>query len=342
MSDEDLIGYLFDLLTPDERAQVAARVQSDPAVAARLDGLRAVAAPLVAVAEVERDEPPLPRPGLAVRAVARVAEYVVEHDPIPPEPSGPSVDAFLAGYDGDGDEPPDIDIVFGPGTRAPVPAAPPPSDGPEFRSGGRFRADLIVAAGIALVGAGLLLSGIAKIRHNSRAAACQNSLAVLYKGLEEHATHDPQGRYPQVGADVPTAGAMATWLTDRGHLPANYKTGCPATADHLAYTYTLGFQTPDGRIIGLRKPAQTAEPVGENDLMPISADLPAADAAPADGPLSPHGRVMNVLFVGGHVRAVTSPLVGPHGDHIYRNRSGVVAAGTDREDAVLGRTGDKP
>lgn len=340
MSDEDLIGYLFDLLDPSERALVAARVQTDPAVAARLDGLRAVAAPLLAVAEVERDEPPAPRPGLAVRAVARVAEYVVEHDPIPPEPRGPSVDAFVHGYDGD-DEPPDIDIVFGPGTRAPVPA--PPTDGPEFRaSGGRFRADLIVAAGIALVGVGLLLSGIAKIRHNSRAAACQNSLATLYKGLEEHATHDPQGRYPQVGVDVPTAGALATWLADRGHLQPGYKPGCPATTDHLAYTYTLGFQTPDGSIIGLRKPAQTAEPTGENDLMPISADLPAADAAPAGGPLSPHGRTMNVLFVGGHVRPVTSPLVGPHGDHIYRNKSGLVAAGTNHEDAVLGRTGDRP
>lgn len=341
MSDEDLIGYLFDLLDPTERAQVAARVQTDPAVATRLAGLRAVAAPLLAVAEVDRQEPPAPRPGLAVRAVARVAEYVVEHDPIPPEPSGAGVEAFVHGYDGDS-EPPDIDIVFGPGTRAPVPA-PPPSDGPEFHAGGRFRADLVVAAGIALVGVGLLLSGVAKVRHNSRAAACQNSLVTLYKGLEEHATHDPQGRYPQVGTpDLPTAGALATWLTDRGHLPAGFKTGCPATTDHLAYTYTLGFRAPDGTVIGLRKPAQTDEPTGASDLMPISADLPTADAAPAGGPLSPHGRTMNVLFVGGHVRPVTSPLVGPHGDDIYRNKSGLVAAGTNHEDAVLGRTGDRP
>ena len=51
MSDEDLIGYVFDLLDPDDRAAVAARVKADPAAAARLEQLRAAAAPVLAVAE---------------------------------------------------------------------------------------------------------------------------------------------------------------------------------------------------------------------------------------------------------------------------------------------------
>ena len=58
--------------------------------------------------------------------------------------------------------------------------------------------------------------------------------------------------------------------------------------------------------------------------------------------MSPHGRTMNVLFVGGNVRPTTSPHIGPHGDDIYRNVFGYVAAGANRADAVLGRTGDKP
>jgi len=60
------------------------------------------------------------------------------------------------------------------------------------------------------------------------------------------------------------------------------------------------------------------------------------------GPVSPHGGSMNVLFVGGNVRATTSPLVGPGGDDIYRNVHGQVAAGANRSDAVLGGPGARP
>ncbi|MBN9120442.1 MAG: hypothetical protein J0I06_15010 [Planctomycetes bacterium] len=344
MSDEDLIGYLFDLLDPADRAVIAVRVQSDPAVAARLDRLRGDAAPLLAVAEAEREDPPEPRSGLAVRTVARVAQYVVEHEPREPAPEGTesAVAAFLREY---AEEPPEIDILFGPGTRAPRPPAPapPPTDGPDSRAGGRFRADLLVAAGIAFLGIGLLLSGIANARHESRAVACQNSLRTLNSGLNGYADNDPQGRYPQVGtATIPTADAFAALLVEHGHLPAGYKPGCPASPDCPAYTYTLGFRGPNDELVGLRRPNATSDPADDNDLMPITADLPAASAAPGGGSVSPHGRVMNVLFVGGNVRPTTSPHVGPHGDDIYRNVFGHVAAGANRVDAVLGRTGDRP
>lgn len=348
MSDEDLIGYLFDLLDPIERATVAARVAAEPAVAARLARLRSDAAALLAVAEAEREEPPRPRPGLAVRTIARLAEHLVETEPREPtpEPAEPAVAAFVREY---GDEPPEIDILFGPGTRAPqfgddsVPApvaAPPPADGPEYRGGGRFRADLFVAACIAFVGIGLVLSGVAKARNHERLVACQNSLRTLHSGLAGYADHDPGGFYPQVGPGQ-TADAFATALVEYGHLPAGYKPGCPAAQESPVYPYTLGFRGPDDKLLGLRKPT-TTEPADENDLMPISADLPAAGAAPCAGPVSPHGRSMNVLFVGGNVRVTTSPHVGPHGDDIYRNVYGRVKAGANRADAVLGRTGDTP
>lgn len=347
MSDEDLIGYVFDLLDPTERAAVAERLEADPEVAERLERLRNEAAPLLAVAEAEREEPPKPRPGLAVRTVARLAQHVVEHEPRQPEPSATesAIAAFLRDYS---DEPPEIDLVFGPGTRAPQFAtdhatrpAPPVTDGPEHRPGMRFRADLLVAASIAFVGLGLLMSGIAKARHESRMVACQNSLRTLHNGLAGYADHS-QGRFPQVGTPtIPTADAFASSLIEFGHLPAGYKPGCPAAADCPAYTYTLGFRDGDN-LIGLRRPNATSEPADENDLMPIAADLPASGAAPGAGPVSPHGRSMNVLFVGGNVRVTTSPLVGPGGDDIYRNAFGRVAAGVSRTDAVLGRTGDKP
>ena len=46
MNDEDLIGYLLDLLEPDEHAAVAARLETDPIAVTRLAALRDTLAPL--------------------------------------------------------------------------------------------------------------------------------------------------------------------------------------------------------------------------------------------------------------------------------------------------------
>jgi prepilin-type processing-associated H-X9-DG protein len=344
MSDEDLIGYLFDLLDPDDRAAVGARAEADPDVAARLEQLRAAVGPVLAVAEQEREESPEPPPGLAVRAVSRVAQYVVEHEPRakPPEPDESPVAAFLREYAADGAGAVELDCESGPRHAEPR-RAPPPTDGPEYPTGGRLRADLLVAACIAFVALGLVLSGVAKARQRYRLETCQNSLRTLHTGLAGYADGDPQGRYPQVGTpDLPTADAFAASLVDLGYLPAGYKPGCPAAAACPTYTYTLGFRGANDQVVGLRRPTGTSDPADENDLMPIAADLPAAAAAPADVPVSPHARYMNVLFVGGNVRLTTSPNVGPRGDDIYRNVFGQVAAGANGADAVLGGPGTRP
>ncbi|HEY1187262.1 MAG TPA: hypothetical protein VGE74_06370 [Gemmata sp.] len=346
MSDDDLLGYLFDLLDPEDRAAVAARANSDPELAARLLRLRRALDPVLATAEFERENPPEPAPGLALRAISKVAQHVVEHEPREPEPeaSEPAVAAFLRDFSA---EPP-LDIEFGSGTRAKRPAgnqpAPPVSDGPEPPAPGRrFRADLIVAAGIAFLGFGLVVSGIAKGRQQQRVYACQNSLRTLHTGLSGYADSDPQGRYPQIGTTAhPTADTFVTSLTDQGHLPAGFRPGCPAADKFVAYTYTLGFREPTGELLGLRRPNPAAPESNEHDLMPISADFPNSDAAPGVGPVSPHASCMNVLFVGGNVRSTTSPFVGPNGDDIYRNLYGHVSAGANRNDAVLGRPGDRP
>jgi hypothetical protein len=348
MSDEDLIGYLFGLLDPAERAAVASRIESDPEVAARVERLRTEVAPMLAVAEAEREDPPEPPLGLALRAISAVAKQLAEQEPSQPEPS--AVTAFLREY---APGSPATELEFGSGTRAKVPqnaATPseqthtaPPTDEPEYRGGTRFRADVLVAICIAFVGFGLVLSGVAKARHNSRVLACQNSLRTLHSGLSGYADNDPQGRYPQSGTPmIPTADAFGTSLVDLGYLPPNYKPGCPAGADCPSYTYTLGFRSANNEVVGLRRPTNTSDPADENDLMPIVADLPAAGVAPAGGPYSPHGATMEVLFAGGNVRSTRSPNIGPRGDHIYCNVYGQIAAGANRADAVLGGPGTRP
>lgn len=321
MTDEDLIGYALDLDDPDERVAAAAYLAAHPAAADRLARVRAALAPLAA----DRDDP-VPPPGLAVRTVARLAAHVVEHGaaapaPPPPPAGGPdTLDHLLAEIAG--------------------PKAPrAPAERADARAvGGWFRLDWVVAAGITLVATGLGLSFVGKFRHQAGLMACQNNMRTLYQGVSGYADAHA-GRLPEVGDEAyPTAGSFVTALADAGQCPPGFHPQCPAApgpavvapAAAVGYTYPLGHRAPGGEVVGLRRTWGA-----ENDLMPVSADLPADTG-------SPHRLGQNVLYLGGNVRYATSPAVGLNGDDIYRNRDGRVAAGVDRTDTVLGRWADRP
>ncbi len=325
MSDDrdDLPGYHLDLLDPAERAAVAARVASDPDAAARLARLRAAFPPLAA------DAAPEPPPGLALRTLARVAEYVVATEPQRPMTTTP-VDVIAA------DVAPER---VGP-RRLPV------TDRPEARTlGGRFRLELVVAAGIGMFGVGLAATFITKARQHSDTVACQANLMTLNQGLSGYADANA-GRFPQVGTDShPVAGSFVAALAEAGQVPPGFRPACPAAggtpvADARAvpttsvgYAYTLGHRGADGLVLGPRRAARSDE---ENDLIPVCADIPVGTAG------APHAHGQNVLFAGGNVRFTTIPTVGINGDDIYRNNLGRVAAGLDRVDAVLGVGSDRP
>ena len=316
MNDEELIGYLLNLLEPAERGAVVSSLGNDPVAAGRLVVLQEMIAPLGA--DAADAAPPA---GLAVRTVARMASYLVEHEPRPTtDPHAPTPSTL------------------------PAFRHAPTTDQPEPRAiGGRFRADLIVAACLAFVAVGLGLSVVSRMRQQSDAVACPNTLRQLHTGLTTYAdTHD--GRFPQVGSgQYPTAGSFVPALIEAGQLPNGMHASCPAAvrvsngSGDAPYTYTLGYRGANGDLVGLRRSGD-----GENDLLPISADCPAANDAPSDGPVSPHPRGQNVLYVGGNVRFATNPMVGLNGDPIYTNFDGRVAAGFNRGDTVLGRSGDRP
>lgn len=216
------------------------------------------------------------------------------------------------------------------------------SDRPETRLiGGRFRFDLIVAAGIGFLALGLALSFVNRARTANELMACQNNLRTLHSGLTGYAdTHE--GRFPQVGTpSYPTADSFVQALTDAGQCPPGFHANCPAApaSVHVSYTYPLGHRTTNNIVQGEWR---SRDGTAESDLIPISADFPAAGAAPGGGPVSGHRTGHNVLFVGGHVRYATSANVGINGDDIYRNQFGAVAAGVNRIDTVLGRNGDVP
>lgn len=315
MTDGDLIGYLLDLLDPDDRAAAAAHLDQHPDDAPRLGRLHDCLLPL----EADRDHP-APPPGLAARTLARLAAYPVELSPVPAEPAPVPV----------------THAALRPARRV------APTDGPDARRiGGRFRFEWAVAAGVGFLAIGLVLSGVTRVRQQYAAMACQNNLRELHHGLTGYAdTH--AGRFPQIGVDFrPPGQSPISVLESAGQISPQVALACPAAPriDPVPYAYTLGYRTPAGSVIGLRRSDASGD---ENDLIPIAADCPAAADAPGRGPVSPHVNGQNVLFVGGHVRFATCALVGPNGDDIYRNVFGQVAAGHNRSDVVLGRNGDLP
>lgn len=338
MTEEDLIGYLAGALNPDDRVAVEAHLRSQPDAARRLERMRDRLAPL----EADREFAQVP-PGLAVRTLARLAAQLVEHEPRTTEPSSAVELAAMVQSAIDEPLPKGEPLAF---LASPRPLPRAPREQPETRAvGGRFRPDIFVACGIALVTAGLIFSAVGKVRARNEMLACQNALRVTHTGLSGYAdAHND--RYPQIGPDA-TAESFATVLASAGQVPSNFQAACPAcpaptlatSTPAVGYTYTLGYRAPGGELVGVRRPFAMTD---EHDLVPISADYPAAAAAPAAGPVCPHTLGMNVLYAGGNVRLTTSPLVGPNHDHIFQNVLGKVGAGTNREDVVLGRPGDRP
>lgn len=304
MNDEDLLGYTLELLDPADRDAVASAVAQDAAAAARLAELRSMLAPLAS----DRADPE-PRRGLAARTVARMAEYLVVNEPRTSEFAVPSG------------------------------LANAPADRPEYRAvGGRFRFDLVVAGVLAVFVVGMVFTGISKLRQSSSDVACTNNLKTLYVGLSTYAdTHNEQ--FPRIGPDQ-TADAFA--ISTSPGLPAGFIPTCPAETESNAlvrtYTYTLGYRWGESDLIGLRRDANAIV----NDNTPLAADNPMPNAAPCCGPVSPHPRGQNVLFISGNVRFTTKPEVGVNNDHIYQNHKGQMSAGLDRNDAVLGRAGTRP
>jgi hypothetical protein len=226
---------------------------------------------------------------------------------------------------------------------------------------GRRLVEMVVAAGILLVAAGLIAAWIGRLRTQQpggepnpvQMVECHNNLQKLYAAL--HAYSDSHGRqFPSVANTFPDkperniAGLVYPMLYDAKVLSYDVSVRCPGAiglgvspyglddikkmkepqfecwANHLhhSYSYSLGYK-------GKRPDDEKA-----------SAFLPLmADSAPPDPKIgnSPHhgGLGQNVLYSDGHITFCTGRNVGYNKDDIYLNRAGKVAAGLDWTDTVL-------
>ena len=298
-----LIDYSLNQLDPAERAKVDELLRTDADAAAKVARLTAALAPLEA--DREADDPP---PGLAVAAVARTAEYLVEHGLFT------AADGFV--------EP----------SAVAEPAAPPAPRDTGWLPFTRAHANVAVAAGIAFLVVALVVGGIQNTRRQYQTLTCQNNLRELHGGLAGY-SEAHHGRFPQAGTDaVPVAGAYLEELIRNGQAVPQGSRTCPLApaSAPVGYAYSLGFVDPTGRLNGLQKPESA------DDLTPILADLPA------DGgrPMAHSG--WNVLTVGGAVRFTTVSTIGVNGDDIFRNEAGLRRAGLHRNDVCLGLPFDRP
>jgi prepilin-type processing-associated H-X9-DG protein len=240
-----------------------------------------------------------------------------------------------------------------------LPRAPrdPSAPAPVLR--GWWRADVIVAAAVLLVAAGMAWPLIHHWQRQRDQVVCQNNLRQFFAALAEY--RDQQGTYPDQSREGSrnVAGLVVPLLADAGVLPESFSVRCPGVGPHqscgvtlaslrglsdadfqaqapnfaVCYAFALGYRDPDSG--GYHGPWQHPA-----STRPILADGPPPDHT--SNSVNHGGAGQNVLFLDGHVRFVPQRTVGNPADDIFLNRANEVAAGLDQRDIVLGPSAAHP
>ena len=222
-------------------------------------------------------------------------------------------------------------------------------------------ADYVVATAVAMLVMGLITPALLASRNQSRLTACQDNLRRIGTGLFNYA-ESHSDRFVPINKDgaLNVAGAYAPVLKDAGFISASNVFYCSsAIADGLqevreiptladlesaarengtrldelqsmmggSYGYTLGYYDHD-RYIG---------PVNMGrSFRVIMADTPS-DWLENRASGNHGGLGQNLLFEDGSIRFAQKSSIGfPRVDSIFENHSGVVAAGIDVNDSVIG------
>jgi len=318
---EDLLGYLLGALERREQEQVEEELARNPQLRQELAALSQWVDVVGLADQNELMEPPS---GLAARTCQTVALKQ-------------SVDLSVD--------------------------APVPVGVAAFETRSQFSlADFLVAAAVLVAAVSLFFPALASSRFQADIASCQNRLRQL--GFAYGSYDELHGAYPsaQLVGNRNTAGVVAPTLTDAKFVTDPRLFVCPtsklatnldgwkiptlneldqATGETLAryqqtmggdFAYNMGY-VDDGKL----RPAKNEH----RQYYAMLADAPS-DVHPQRRTLNHDGRGQNVLFEDGHIEflsAVPSPKLA---DDPYHNRAGLVAAGTDPNDSVLGSSADKP
>lgn len=326
---EQLLGYLLGALEPAEIAEIELALRNNPQLQREMERLEKHLAPLDfpnREDEIAMDGPP---PGLAERTCEFIDECRSDVVPRSPAPV-----ARIERYEGAGEH----------SRRARWP-------------------DIIVATTVALGFAALIFPAIITSRQSAQVTACQDNLRNLGMALSFEAGRSPHHRIPAVPmrGNRAAAGIYAPMLHDVGHLADSQLIICPsselgkqvgefhlptlaeldlATGQALAriqktmggsYAYNLGYMD-DGEV---------KAPRWENrSHYAVMGDAPST-FRPERRSKNHGGRGQNLLYEDSRVKfvmTISDELI----DDPYLNRSGLVAAGEDCTDVVLGESIAKP
>jgi hypothetical protein len=236
------------------------------------------------------------------------------------------------------------------------------------------RLDVLAAACLLIIAAGLVVPLVYQGLHNKGMLECQDTFRQLYAGLDAydqtwHAAPRPGERggirYPTVNqvADPPknVAGLVVPRLVKDGFLPKDFRIRCPGgqgsglpidfdeamqmTMEEFRrraaeftpnYGYTLGYRSGPVLHGPHYSPAQPA-----SSFVAVMADAGPFHGAAENSP-NHGGHGQNVFFSDGSVKFLNTRFAGYDGDDIYSNKLKKVAAGADAYDTVIGPSPAQP
>ncbi len=319
-SREHLLGYLLGALSPEEHEQIETEINQNPTLQAEMQRLKACVQHVGLADEPSDWEPPI---GLAERTCQFVAASARQVALSASRFAGSEVERHRFNW-----------------------------------------SDLVTVAAVIVAAASLFFPALSFSRFQSQIATCQNQLRLIGYGMQEYSNLQPDHSFPGPEAEGPrsAAGVAAGMLVSNGlaqpHMflcPASFRskdsvrlprmplpedldraTGKELLAMQKAMGGDFGFNmgyTSDGKLL---RPTNALR-----ERYVLSGDAPS-NSRPRRASGNHAGRGQNVVFEDGHVQFLrelpnTSALDDP-----FHNREGWVAAGLDRDDAVLGASEDAP
>ncbi|NUQ64717.1 MAG: hypothetical protein HUU20_19820 [Pirellulales bacterium] len=340
---EQLLGYLLGALEEDEEAVLEEQLKRDDALRQEFEKAWHSLKPLRS--HSREFVPPL---GLAARTCEMISEQSAE---VTAQAVGRPTESTFSS--------PEVAVP----SLLHADVAMSPAVAPATASNRWTWADLVVAASIAAAAFLLIFPAIESSRFNARMAGCQENLRQLGTALAEYSGRNG-GYLPAIPPSGPmaVAGVYAPILLEDGYLDGPARVVCPgsplatddqfsvptikqlqqaALGDRLArlqrqlggsYGYTLGYMG-DGQY----RPTKNLH----RPRFAVMADSPSYDL-PELTSLNHGGRGQNFLFEDGHVEFLPAPQPKNLLNDFFLNDTGLIAAGTHRDDAVVGSSSAVP
>jgi hypothetical protein len=353
---EQLLGYLLGALDSKECREVERAIAGSPEVAAEFEKLRSSLGTVGLLDEPESVDPPL-------CLAARTCEFV-EMQIETLEAESATLQSITADAVATAEE-----IACEPRNQSHKPKVVlSPVTRSEVHGYSLRKLDLLVACCVVLVGAALCFPLLYTSTFQANVISCQNHLRQLSLALHAYSDLQPDGAFPHVAVTGPrsVAGVYAPTLLTHKLIESPQTFFCPGNPV-LAATLSRKFRIPTLDELDQAEGDQLTEyhnTMGgsygynlgyhaEETILPprnsrrpnyaLLADAPH-DSQPGRVSTNHDRRGQNVLFEDGQIRFVnlTNPQRELAIDDPFHNRLGLVAAGVDANDAVLGRSNDRP